>query len=352
MFISHTWNDKFINTMDTLQYYYRDSPDVIIWLDMFSYNQHLVIDLETDWLCGTFKSAIKRIGTTIVVISPWDTITPLHRTWCLFELYCTKTTKNKFDIALSPDDKRRLINNASEKEIIEEIRSLFFNVDIEKSCCFKNEDQKRILKAISNKEIGVNNVETLVLEQIRESLITIMEEALNREINNIRKLSIMNNLGSLYKDQVKDDKAENIFVECLKKRTIALGDSHPDVLLTMNNLALLYYKKNKHDKAEQLLIECLQKRQQIFGNNHPDTIASTISLGNLYNSQGKFDKAEPLLLLLLSLQKETLGENHPDIIIAMTNLADLYKNLSNYEKSEYYYNECENKRKEVLGENK
>ena len=53
VFISHAWKYKFVDVMDALEYYFQDNLDVIIWFDLFSNNQHIAIDLDFQWWCGT-----------------------------------------------------------------------------------------------------------------------------------------------------------------------------------------------------------------------------------------------------------------------------------------------------------
>mmetsp|Transcript_30322 Transcript_30322/g.43385 ORF Transcript_30322/g.43385 Transcript_30322/m.43385 type:complete len:199 (-) Transcript_30322:3136-3732(-) len=87
VFISHAWKFKFTSVVDALQYHFSEEQhkDIIIWFDLFSNNQHKATDLDFDWWCNTFKSAIHQFGYTVLVLSPWYNPIPLTRAWCLFE---------------------------------------------------------------------------------------------------------------------------------------------------------------------------------------------------------------------------------------------------------------------------
>ena len=61
-------------------------------------------------------------------------------------------------------------------------------------------------------------------------------------------LCTMSNLGIAYTNQSKYSDAEALFKQCLAKRKLVLGESHPSTLKTMNNLANTY----KHSEAEVL----------------------------------------------------------------------------------------------------
>jgi len=69
VFISHAWKYLFLDVMCALEYHFRDQPDIIIWFDLFSNNQHKAVDLDFDWWCNTFKSAIQQFGHTVMVLT-------------------------------------------------------------------------------------------------------------------------------------------------------------------------------------------------------------------------------------------------------------------------------------------
>ena len=78
-----------------------------------------------------------------------------------------------------------------------------------------------------------------------------------------------------------------MYLDCLDKRKIVLGDTHPDTLTSLNNLAILYYKaglngaQGRYEKAEPLYLECLDKRKAVLGETHPDTLTTQKNLAKL-----------------------------------------------------------------------
>ena len=74
MFISHAWKYQFLDVLDALQNYFEPEPDIIIWFDVFSVNQHAdtEVDLDFDWWSHSFKSAIRDFGRTVMVLAPWE----------------------------------------------------------------------------------------------------------------------------------------------------------------------------------------------------------------------------------------------------------------------------------------
>jgi hypothetical protein len=66
VFISHAWKYEFLHVIDALEYHLRDTPDIMIWFDLFSNNQHRATGLDFNWWCNTFKSAIRDFGRTVL----------------------------------------------------------------------------------------------------------------------------------------------------------------------------------------------------------------------------------------------------------------------------------------------
>jgi hypothetical protein len=81
VFISHVWKYLFLDVIHALEYHFRDQPDIVIWIDLFSSNQHQAVDVDFSWWCTTFKSALKEIGHTVMVLAPWRDPILLTRAW-------------------------------------------------------------------------------------------------------------------------------------------------------------------------------------------------------------------------------------------------------------------------------
>ena len=83
VFISHAWRFDFLSLVDVLLARYTDQldGDVYLWFDLFSNNQHRASLLPFEWWCGTFKSAIRDIHHTVLVLEPWSDPIPFTRAW-------------------------------------------------------------------------------------------------------------------------------------------------------------------------------------------------------------------------------------------------------------------------------
>ncbi|KAF2258627.1 hypothetical protein CC78DRAFT_586912 [Lojkania enalia] len=110
-------------------------------------------------------------------------------------------------------------------------------------------------------------------------------------------LSIVNNLGNLYKNQGK----------------LAEGPNHTLILSTVNNLGLLYADQGKLAEAEKMYQRALEGKEKgklveaekmyqralegykkAWGPNYTSTLSTVNNLGLLYADQGKLAEAEKM----------------------------------------------------------
>ena len=320
---------------------------------MFSNNQHKAVDLDFDWWCNTFKSAIKDFGHTVMVFAPWNDPIPLVRGWCLWELYCTIITNAKFEVAMSKkhrdDFLQDICNNAQDS-----INKTLATINAEKSECFKKEDKDKIFKIVQD-EVGFNKINSLVFERMRDWMIDTALISLHQEKDNEIKLKLMNGCGEIYYHQRNFEKAKSLYLECLEKRRQILGEDSPLTLQSLNNLAVLYSNTGQHNLAVPLFEECLKKSRLVP--NSIDTLVTTSNLARAYESTDK-QKSESLYVECIEKMKKMLGVDHPYTLATISNLVNLYVGMivnhkfdkALYDKALYLAKECLEKQKKVLGQ--
>ncbi len=151
------------------------SSNTAVWVDLFSYNQHLEGNNQSDFIRTTFSSVIERIGYTMMVLTPWDDPKPLTRTWCLYELFCTIKSKDiQFEIAMTTNEKSRFIQDICQKGS-EEVNKMLSIVSVQRSQCSKIEDQLCIFQLVEDKFHEINSE---VFHLIRKWIIKTMKEEL------------------------------------------------------------------------------------------------------------------------------------------------------------------------------
>ncbi len=85
-FISHTWNNPFVDTLQAILLFFEgraDAADALLWFDVFTDSQHADAGASKppQWYMTTFKNSIARIGRLLLVVDAWDNPTPLKRAW-------------------------------------------------------------------------------------------------------------------------------------------------------------------------------------------------------------------------------------------------------------------------------
>ena len=134
------------------------------------------MDLEFDWWCHTFKSAIQQFGRTVMVLAPWDNPITLNRGWCLFELYCTADTNSRFEVAMSQAQQWQFLQDMA-KDGHKAMNNMLATINAEKSECFISEDRDRIFDAV-RRTVGFAMLNSMVFAELREWVIATATMAL------------------------------------------------------------------------------------------------------------------------------------------------------------------------------
>ena len=75
LFLSHTWGDVFLDTVDAAlgaAERAAASGAVFIWFDVFSTSQHSALDIPSSQWMVVFRQAIERMGSVAMVLQPWN----------------------------------------------------------------------------------------------------------------------------------------------------------------------------------------------------------------------------------------------------------------------------------------
>jgi hypothetical protein len=81
-FLSHAWAYQFANLVDALRAFAAEQPPgsspVYFWYDCFCIDQHATAERSQKWWSTTFKEAIRLMGSTVMMLSPWYRTHYLH----------------------------------------------------------------------------------------------------------------------------------------------------------------------------------------------------------------------------------------------------------------------------------
>ena len=166
-------------------------------------------------------------------------------------------------------------------------------------------------------------------------VLQIDEKFLGPEHRNLA--STLNNLGSIYHQQLRFGDAERVHKRALAIREKALGPDHLAVATSLNNLAELYRIQGRHAEAESQFKRALAIREKALGPEHPDVAQSLNNLAALHQADGKYAEAEPQYERALAIRERALGPEHPDVAQSLNNLASLYHAEGKYAEAEPLY---------------
>ncbi len=67
---------------------------------------------------------------------------------------------------------------------------------------------------------------------------------------------------------------------------------HPDIALSLHNLGSLYRTQGDNGRAETFYVEALAKRKKVLGGSHPSVATTLNSLASVRSAHGKYAEAE------------------------------------------------------------
>lgn len=106
---STAWRYCFADVISALRNFVQseelDEATTYFWMDTVSIDQSPTREYPQDWWLNTFRSEVKRISWTVMVLAPWNDPLPLTRSWCLWEVLATLATRSKFSVCLPPEQR-------------------------------------------------------------------------------------------------------------------------------------------------------------------------------------------------------------------------------------------------------
>ncbi|KAJ7496449.1 kinase-like domain-containing protein [Mycena latifolia] len=144
--------------------------------------------------------------------------------------------------------------------------------------------------------------------------------------------------------------AEELGVTAIKKMKQVLGEDHPHTLRTLGNLARTYSDLGRPKEAEEIGVTAIRKMKKVLGEDHHETLLTMGNLASTYSNSGQFKEAKELQVTVIKKQKQVLGEDHPDTLLTMGNLASTYSNSGQFKEAKELQVTVIKKQKQVLGE--
>ena len=130
------------------------------------------------------------------------------------------------------------------------------------------------------------------------------------------------------------DLAREEFERAWELQRDALGEDHPDTLMTRRSLGGVIHHLGDLDEAERIFEAVYERQLAIHGPAHVNTITTLNSLGVRDWQAGNFERARERTEQALALARQVLGDNHRETLVAKNNLARVYRHLGREEEAE------------------
>ena len=247
VFISHAWKYNFLDVVDALQYHFSSEPDVYIWFDLFSNNQHKAPNLPFEWWSDTFLNAIGKLGRVVMVLSPWNNPIPFTRAWCLWEIYCAVETKSKFEVAITPEQHDAFVEGITSDYT--QFYKMLANINVENSESFNPADKTRIFNAVKIIDGGFSALNSMVIGKMRDWVLVAIDRSIEESKLKIQtqreSVDVGENMGSTLTVELSQELKDEI----KKTRVVIWGR----LLAKMRML----FDMGMFKKAEEVGIKCL-----------------------------------------------------------------------------------------------
>ena len=186
VFLSHAWQFRFREVSAALTAFrdaaigsdfdeddrdLHEKAELFFWFDCFSVDEHASQDHPQSWWSSTFQEAIRLIGHTCMLFTPWHSPVPLGRAWCLWELYCTIATGTRLSVCLGPAERREFERNLLDDPDV--VLDAFARIDVESAQAGKESDREMILSAAREMDGGLARLNQESIQRLREWVVHI-----------------------------------------------------------------------------------------------------------------------------------------------------------------------------------
>eukprot|EP01046_Picozoa_sp_COSAG06_P001616 COSAG06_NODE_54_length_27948_cov_234.398671_17_plen_882_part_00 len=336
-FVSHAWSTDFLDLAECVINWAKANaePTPYVWLDVFAVNQHQG-EMSSEWWDKTFRAAVRELGHTLLVLTPWNKPVAISRVWCLWEILCTIDPKGCELTILMPEREKTAFADAL-KESLDDVQRQVAAVDAEHAEAFKSADKERIFAEIRKLHRGFLELNNKVKDRLRDWTYEAGTKVLDEMPAETRAQSdLITSLAEYTRKATKYELSEALYREAVAGRREQLGDEDAQTLAAIGGLGYLLEYQGKCAEAEPFLIEALDGRRRELGNDKRETLQSMNDLGNLYLQRGDFAKAEPLYTEALQGRLATLEPTDYDVDQSYNNMGRLYTKKKEYDKAKEY----------------
>ncbi|MBR6018445.1 MAG: CHAT domain-containing protein [Paludibacteraceae bacterium] len=175
-------------------------------------------------------------------------------------------------------------------------------------------------------EIAINYCE------IAQSFIRVTKQE-----HTVTNAKLLGNMGIIYDEIEKYDKAEICYLKALKLQYELLGENSQDYVRSLKNLGILYENIHEYEEAEKYYLKRLRIIRNMYGKQHLVYINALAALGAFYLDMDSTTKATPYYIESLDLIQPLKHKAKDDYASILHDMGLLYTKLEDYPKAEKYY---------------
>ena len=122
----------------------------------------------------------------------------------------------------------------------------------------------------------------------------------------------------------------------------------PNVLLK-ENIGIVFKEQGKLEKAEQMYNQTLQICVKVFGDDSLDVAKTQKNIADIRSAQARYDEAVEMFVGVVQIQERVLGRDHPLAADTKNNIALIYQNQAKYPEALQMHQEVLGVRLKIFG---
>jgi len=322
VFISHCWNRKFTDTVNALKLHFRETPDIFIWMDIFSYNCDSDETMEEfDSWCGGLRNLISGMSRLVLIMPSFTDMVPLRRLWCIFELYLAVDVNASFDLAMLDVDVEQVLESIRDdsRYLLTQIMDV---VSVTHSRCTRQEDYSRLCGVILTSPTAERDFCSTVVRAVCRCLVEFTK----------------NKLFELQMAIEKTTAAADSLAEATKTKLASMELEHS---FFNRGVGTLLMSTGRCSEAAAYIKLSLDHQVRVMDQYDTELMKSqTIQCGLFYERQ-EYEKADQLCRKIIAVLKKNVDVRPRNFIDVMSLLARTLEAQQRTKEADKLYRACD-----------
>lgn len=365
--VSFSWQYPFLMVASTVASYVKRNvaslgQDPVIWMDLFSVNQHEIDTLPPEWFQVAHPENIKEIGSVTMMFAPSHSPSTFTRAWCVLEALSALLGSVPFAIAFSAEEESRLVNT-----VINDHRQLKTMVEnsvkpIRSATCGRvgetnkivaqaNEiTRSKIFEAIEREGYEGEKLVTALLELTKDAVTSALRQiAMQEDADMAKRGNLLKALGHIHLDEGMLAASIHMLELAVQTLTDASGKERRDTLAAMATLAEAYGKMGRFSEQHFLCEQVAFGAGNAFGKFHKQTLVAKCSAAVALGNTGRLEDALREQQSILQMKQDFLGADSEEVLASMFRVGEVQCKLGAYEAATTMLHACLDRQRKQLG---